>query len=151
MSDDIKVPNIEHTTYIQVLPSRVFETLTTAQGWDGWFTQGTSVNPKSGGEIRLRWKNFGAGHWTMEDGGPVIEVIPNRKFSFEWSPAGHPTTVTFTLKPEGRGTFVTLVETGYSLSEKDIETLVGCSVGWGEALTLLKFYLEHGVTYGKIP
>ena len=23
--------------------------------------------------------------------------------------------------------------------------------GWGEALTLLKHYLEHGVTYGEVP
>ena len=26
-----------------------------------------------------------------------------------------------------------------------------CAAGWGEALTLLKFYLEHGVTYGEVP
>jgi hypothetical protein len=29
--------------------------------------------------------------------------------------------------------------------------LIGCATGWGEALTLLKFYLEHGLTYGAVP
>ena len=26
-----------------------------------------------------------------------------------------------------------------------------CATGWGEALALLKFYLEHGVVYGEVP
>jgi hypothetical protein len=31
-----------------------------------------------------------------------------------------------------------------------MEALVECAAGWGEALALLKMYLEHGVTYGRV-
>ncbi len=49
----------------------------------------------------------------------------------------------------GEGTLVELVETGYILD--DVNDLVGCAVGWGEAMTLLKFYLEKNITYGIVP
>lgn len=142
---------IEQVTFINVSPEKVYETLTTGSGWDAWFTHGTVVDPTVGGSIRLRWRDFGAQHWTTEDGGRVLCAEPNRKFAFQWSPADSPTTVTFTLEPLGKGTQLSVVETGYSPSHKDIEALIGCAVGWGEALTLLKFYLEHGITYGEVP
>jgi uncharacterized protein YndB with AHSA1/START domain len=148
---DLKVPRIEHTTYIAVPVERVYETLTAASGWDAWFTQGTSLSAEIGGELTLRWVEFGAGQWTTEDGGPVVDIEPNKRFAFQWHPAGHPTTVSFDLEPRGTGTNVTVREDGYLASSSDLETLVGCSVGWGEALTLLKFYLEHGLKYGAVP
>ena len=33
----------------------------------------------------------------------------------------------------------------------DVEAALGCAAGWGEALTLLKFYLESGTKYGEVP
>lgn len=149
--NDIEIPNIEHSTYIDVSPDRVYRILTTGSGWDQWFTKGTFVDPKRGGEIRFRWKEFGASCWTLEDGGPVLEVEPDRRFSFQWNPAGHPTTVTFDLEILGKGTLVKLIEHGYRANKEDLVAMIGCSVGWGEALTLLKFYLEHGITYGTVP
>ncbi len=32
-----------------------------------------------------------------------------------------------------------------------MEALLSYACGWGEALTLLKFYLEYGITYGDVP
>ena len=49
------------------------------------------------------------------------------------------------------GTVVTVTESGHTASPKDLEALVECASGWGEALTLLKVYLEHGITYGEVP
>ena len=149
--NNIEIPNIEHSTYIDVSPDRVYQALTTGSGWDQWFTSSAFVDPKPGGEIRFRWKDFGASRATFEDGGPVLEAEPNRRFSFQWSPAGHPTTVTFDLEILGKGTLVKLVEHGYRANKEDLVALIECSVGWGEALTLLKFYLEHGITYGTVP
>ena len=149
MTELIVVPPIAYSTYIAVPPARVYETLSTGAGWDAWFTQGTEVDPRPGGHICLRWVNFAAGHWTLEDGGQVLEAEPDRKLSFRWTPIPSSTTVTFTLEPLGPGTLVKLVETGYG--PEDLEALTTCSLGWGEALTLLKFYLEHGVTYGPVP
>jgi uncharacterized protein YndB with AHSA1/START domain len=145
------LPNIEHITYINTSPELIYKTLTTGEGWDAWFTQGTEVDAKSGGYIRLRWQNFGAGHWATEDGGPVLEAEPNQKFVFQWSPGSSPTTVSIKLHKLGAGTLLKLVESGYSSSENDVAAFIGCATGWGEALTLLKFYLEHGVTYGEVP
>ena len=147
----MRIPNIEHTVYIETPLEKVFQTLTTSEGWDAWFTNGTEIDLKPGGHIRLRWKNFGVGHYTTEDGGKILAIIPNEKFSFQWSPASAPTTVTFNLEKLGSGTKVSLTESGYSTSDKDLEALVGCAVGWGEALTLLKVYLEHKVIYGEVP
>jgi uncharacterized protein YndB with AHSA1/START domain len=142
-------PAIRHRVYIAASVERIYETLATGKGWDGWFTQGTVVTAKPGGKIELRWRDFGLDHCDLDDGGPVIVAEPNRRFAFEWSPAGHSTRVEFTLTSFGQGTVVELLETGYLGS--DLVTLVQCAVGWGEALTLLKVYLEHGIVYGQIP
>jgi uncharacterized protein YndB with AHSA1/START domain len=146
-----KIPDIEHSTYIAAAPERVFNAITTAAGWDAWFTDGTSVEAVPGGHITLQWKDFGAGRWTTEDGGPVLAVEPNKSFVFQWSPGSQPTTVSFNLEPRGAGTIVSVRETGYPETNEDAEACIGCAVGWGEALTLLKFFLEHGVTYGSVP
>lgn len=151
MSDNLKVPEVEQLTYINVPPERVYQTLTTGEGWDAWFTDGTTVDPKPGGTIRFRWKNFGAGRWTIEDGGPVLAVEPNRKFVFQWHSGSVPTTISVELEKRGPGTFLRLTESGYPPTPEDLKTCVGSAAGWGEAMTLLKFYLEHGVTYGEAP
>lgn len=151
MNSTSTLSNIEHTTYINTSPEIVYRTLTTGEGWDAWFTQGTKVDAKPGGFIRLCWKNFGPGRVTVEDGGPILEAELNQKFVFQWSPGDSTTTVAITLHKHGSGTFLKLVESGYSSSNNDVTAIMSCAIGWGEALTLLKFYLEHGVTYGQIP
>jgi len=40
-----------------------------------------------------------------------------------------------------------LEEQGYT--NEDINACIGCAVGWGEAVTLLKVYLEQGIVYKK--
>jgi len=145
------VPEIDHQTYIDAPIARVFQTIASAEGWNSWFTQGTTMEPREGGKLLLRWRDFGAGRWTLEDGGPILAIEKDRHLCFQWSPAGHPTTVDIQLSPLGGGTLVRLCERGYRLRADDLTALVGCAVGWGEALTLLKFYLEHGVRYGTVP
>ncbi|GAA0371701.1 SRPBCC family protein [Bacillus horti] len=142
---------IEHKTYIHVHPSKVYETLTTGKGWDAWFTQGTAVDARKGGRIHFRFKDFGPEHITMEDGGAVLESDLNERSVFQWTPGDSTTTVSFTLTEVEEGTMVNVTEIGYTTSERDLAAYSDCSVGWGEALTLLKFYLEHGITYGQVP
>ena len=143
----MQIPDIQYSTYIQAPPQRVYEVLTTADGWDAWFTQGTRVDAQLGGSIRLCWSDWGLDHVTAQDGGAVLEAVPGQKFVFQWQPGDTPTTVAIELEARGSGTVVHLTETGYT----SMNGFVDCAVGWGEALTLLKFYLEHGVTYGKVP
>ena len=51
------LPSIDYQTYIQASPRIVFEVLTSAAGWDTWFTQSTELDARPGGSIRLRWLN----------------------------------------------------------------------------------------------
>ena len=141
------LPAIKHSTFIKTTPERVFETLTSAEGWDAWFTKGTTLNLGSGGEFIMRWKDWGPGRVTTEDRVKVLEIVPNEKFVFQWNMHEGGTTVTFTLEPRENGTVLQITDAGY----ESMDYFMECATGWGEALTLLKFYLEHGIIYGKVP
>lgn len=159
MSDDFlrdgesagSFPPIEYRTWIKAAPDRVWAALATAEGLNAWFTSGTELEPEPGGTLRLRWTAFGADRTTAEDGGPISAYEPPRRFGFTWQPGLTRTAVTFELEPHGGGTFVSVTETGHTDHPDDIVALVTCAAGWGEALTLLKMYCEHGVTYGEVP
>jgi uncharacterized protein YndB with AHSA1/START domain len=146
-----RIPPIRYRTYINAESSRVYEMLTTAAGWDAWFTQGTEVDPRPGGRIRFRWVDWAVDHYNTEGGGPVLEATPPRRFVFQWTPGDSTTTVALDLQPLGGGTVVQVVKSGHTASERDLAALVECAAGWGEALALLKMYLEHGVVYGPVP
>ncbi len=140
---------IRHSTLIRVEPSQVYNALTTSQGLDAWFTHGARVNPHPGGEILFRWEDWGPDHITTEDGGPVKEALPPYRFVFQWHPdlPDYATTVEIDLKPSGDGTIVSLREHGFAETVSGRTAMINCASGWGEALTLLKFYLEHGLHY----
>jgi uncharacterized protein YndB with AHSA1/START domain len=165
------LPAIKWMSYINAPIERVYRTLTTADGWDGWFTRGATLDARPGGQFVLRWRDaerahdrvtlWGPVHTTLEIGGPVVAVEPERRFAFQWTTAAHPTTVDFQLARRGGGTVVTVTESGYTHDDLGATGVVGqienhspfamCAAGWGEALTLLKLYLEHGLTYGAVP
>lgn len=143
--------SVTHRAYVAVPVSRVFEVLTTAEGWCGWFAAGAIVEPHEGGAIQFEWQDFGPDHFSATDHGRVVEVVENRRFSFTWSPASHETLVTFDLEQRAAGCLLSVHETGYGFNAADVETALQVAVGWGEALTLLKFHLEHGIQYGTVP
>ncbi|OWY24541.1 SRPBCC domain-containing protein [Sphingobacteriales bacterium UPWRP_1] len=141
------LPPINHSVYINTALERVFETLTTAEGWNAWFTQKTTLQNHKGGNIIFRWENWGVSRETLQDNGIVLETYPPYRFSFTWHPGQTETTVTFTLTAHGNsGTILHVTETGHT----NIHTFSDCACGWGEALTLLKMYLEYGITYGTV-
>ncbi|MFD1738737.1 SRPBCC domain-containing protein [Bacillus salitolerans] len=137
-------PAIKHSTYIKVKPELIFNTLVTANEWNTWFTDQTTIqiNEDGTGEILFKWF---VGERTIVDGGKIIKVVPSKVFAFQWSPGQELTTVHFDLVPYKDGTLVTLTEVGYSMVGQDLKACIGCAVGWGEAMTLLKFYLEYGI------
>jgi uncharacterized protein YndB with AHSA1/START domain len=99
----------------------------------------------------FRWVDFKVDRYTAESKGPVLEATAPKRFVFQWTAGDTPTTIEFDLEPLGPGTVVTVTESGHTTSPNDLEALVECASGWGEALTLLKVYLEHGITYGEVP
>jgi uncharacterized protein YndB with AHSA1/START domain len=140
---------ISHSTFIRVNPMQVYQALATPQGLDAWFTTGASVQVKKDGEIHFRWVNWGPHHISTEDGGPVLEAIPGERFIFQWHPdvPDYPTTVEINVTFKDGGTIVSLCEHGFADTPSGLQAMVDCATGWGEALTLLKFYLEYGLHY----
>ena len=59
----------------------------------------------------------------------------------------HYTNVEMTFKEIKDGTLVTVKEYGYEDSKEGHKRCLECATGWGEALTLLKFYVEYGIRY----
>ncbi|MEM7321992.1 MAG: SRPBCC domain-containing protein [Actinomycetota bacterium] len=146
-----QMPPIVYRTYINASPETVYQTLATGEGWNAWFTTTATVDAQTGGSYRFHWKDWAAERETETMQGPVVEATPPRVFSFIWEAGESRTTVRFELESRADGTLVTLTESGYGFSEVDVRACLSCAGGWGEALTLLKFYLEHGVTYGDVP
>jgi uncharacterized protein YndB with AHSA1/START domain len=133
-----------HETLVRAEAERVYDAFATAEGLDGWFTSGAGVDARPGGEIRFRWKDWGPSRITAEDGGPVLEAERPRRFVFQWSPddPSYATTVELTFEPVAEGTVVRVRESGYRDTPSGRRKMLECAAGWGEALTLCKFYVE---------
>ena len=144
--------DIRQRTFIAAPPEKVYETITSGDGWNSFFTRATEIDPRPGGKMVFRWKDWGPDHYTTDSECRVVEAEKPNLFAFEWNAAGkeHPTTVRFHLEAEHGGTVVTLTESGYPDTPKGRGAILECACGWGEAVTLLKFWLEHGVRYGKV-
>ena len=145
MAETIGAP-ITHKTLIRASRESVFDALATAAGYDRWFTRGTTLEEKAGGEMVLRWVDFGAEHVTTSSECRVLAHDRPSRFSFSWW-VDPPTTVTLDFTSTGEGTLVTVHEFGYENTPLGWERCLDCATGWGEALTLVKFFLEHEVTY----
>ena len=148
MSEGLLDTEISHATLVRAPRERVYDAVATAEGLDGWFTTGAEVDPRPGGAIHWRWRDWGPDRVTAEDAGRVVEATPPERFVFEWHGQGEPaTTVELTFEEREDGTVVRLRERGYLDTPAGRRGLMNCSTGWGEALTLLKFYVEHGLRY----
>lgn len=142
---------IEHAVFIAAPPEKVYEAMTTAEGLDGWFTSGAVVGAWPNGRILFRWKEWGPDHFTGEDGGPVLEAQRPSRFVFQWRPdqPAYATTVEMDFEARAHGTVLRLREHGYEDTPSGRRKMLECACGWGEALTLLKFYVEHGIRYAQ--
>jgi uncharacterized protein YndB with AHSA1/START domain len=110
---------------------------------------GTELDARPGGSIILRWRNWGPEKYTGQHTGPVLEADRPNRFSFRWlvDSGGYETTVEVEFKAKGEGTLVELVEHGYQEGPDKQQDMLNRASGWAQALTLMKFYVEHGATY----
>jgi uncharacterized protein YndB with AHSA1/START domain len=141
--------DIHHAVFIRTDAARAYDALTIPEQVDAWFTCGASGEPVRGGTLTWRWQAWGPDRITAEDTLVVQEAERPNRFVFAWHPLGpeQPTTVAVTFEPVEGGTVVRLREGGYPDTEPGLKACLDCASGWGEALTLLKFYLEHGLSY----
>lgn len=140
---------IKQRTYIAASPEKVYDTITSAQSWDEFFTTGMELDPKPGGICSFSWKDWGPDNYTLKVPGKVIEAHRPHLFIFQWGSKRKETTIRIELIPKDNGTVVTLTEEGYENTPEGRAMILECASGWGEAITLLKFYIEHGIVYNS--
>ena len=141
--------HVDFATLVRATPERVYESLTTGRGLDAWFTTGAEVQAEEGGEVIFRWEDWGLERYTGEFRGSVLEAVQPTRFVFRWpaDSGGYQTTVEITIEAHESGSVVRLIEHGFKDGSVGTQDLLNRSSGWAQALTLLKFYLEHGVRY----
>lgn len=138
---------IIQSVFIAADPVEVYETITTAEKWDRFFTTGMELDPRPGGVCNFRWENWGPDLVSHESPGKVFEVEPPRLFVFEWGGPGRKTVARFEIEPKYDGSILTMMEYGYPDTEEGSQYMIECAAHWGELLTLIKFYIEFGETY----
>lgn len=141
---------IRHSVFIRAPREKVWSALTTPRGLDGWWgTRGSEIDLRPGGKLALRWRDWGAERDINHDeDAVVVEVVPNQRFVFTWGGSvDATTTVEFDLEEREGGTLLRVREQGFAPTTKGRQSFEGNSIGWGEATTLLKFYVERGVSY----
>ncbi|HEX3956082.1 MAG TPA: SRPBCC domain-containing protein [Trebonia sp.] len=136
---------IRHSALVRAKPSEVFAVLSTGSGWSSWFTSEAVFEARPGGAVRFVWRNWGPDAIDVTDQGSVLAAEPDHSLVFTWGDP--PSRVSIVIDPCDRGCIVRLTEDQLPPGEAGIERLADCAAGWGEALTLLKFYVEHGLTY----
>lgn len=136
---------IEHATLIHAPRERVFDAFATAEGLNGWFTTDTRITQDA--QIDFRWRDWGPQKYTGSDGGPILANRRPDRFSFLWSHHGSKwrTLVELTFQEFADGTLVKVRESGFPETPVGRAALVSNACGWGEALALAKFWIEHGV------
>ena len=137
---------IEHKVLVRKDRKYVYDAMTTSEGLDGWFTRGSEVDRRPGGTVIFRWVDWGPDKTTATVTCPILEVSVPSRFVFKWWD-DHYTTVELSFEETDGGTVVSVREHGYQDSEEGHRRCLECATGWGEALTLLKFYAEHGLRY----
>ncbi len=140
---------VEKAILVRARPELVYDAFATAEGLDGWFTEGANVDARPGGVIHFRWKDWGPDKVTAEDHCAVLEAKRPTRLVFSEHPdsGSPPTTVEIDFIPQSNATVVRLREYGFQNTPRGRRALVAQAGGWGEALALLKFYVEHHLRY----
>src|SRR5437868_11709062 len=124
---------------IKAEPEQVFQTVSTPQGLDCWWTKSSAGTPGPGAEYSL---DFGPGYnWK----GKVTRYVPGSAFELQMTDA-HPdwlnTRVGFDLQPEGQSvTGIRFYHTGWPATDEHWRISCYC---WAMYLRILRRYLEHG-------
>ena len=135
---------IERTVELAHPPGKVWAALTTPEGLASWFGDKAGIDLRRGGEAWMSW----TGGFTVQM--RVERVEEPTVFGFTWQIFGLPdddprrTYVEFTLEPAGRGTRLTVVESGFAQLPEDAfrKAFDGNSEGWMKELGELADYLD---------
>ena len=126
------MPDILHRVGIKSTPKKVFEALSTIDGFSHWWVVGTKGNPKKGGIIDFLFADM-----------KVVELKPNK--IVKWKCVKGPkewvdTDITFQLKAQKDETFVLFTHGNW---KEPGELMRHCSTKWATFLLSLKGWLER--------
>jgi uncharacterized protein YndB with AHSA1/START domain len=133
---------IYHRIHIRADKSKVFEAITTQEGFTQWWTSDCVVKPTVGfiNEFRLGAE----AHYRMK----IILLQPSRAVEWkclnqhdDWSG----TQVSFVLTEKGEYTYLDLKHTGFASENEEYGAI---NYQWGQYLAMLKSYCEAGVKDG---
>jgi uncharacterized protein YndB with AHSA1/START domain len=135
---------IERTVTLTSALREVWKALTTADGLSAWFGERASIDLRPGGAATMTF----AGGMTVDM--RVERVEEPTVFAYTWRlpdlPEDDPrrTYVEFTLEPDGDGTLLRVVETGFAQLPVDTrrETYDSHSEGWARELAELAENLD---------
>ena len=96
--------SLDRTVVIQASPATVFSFFTDNERWAAWWGPGSTIEPKSGGRVYIRYPNG------VESSGEVVEVVAPERLIFTYGfDSGTPippgsSRVTIRLEPAGFAT-----------------------------------------------
>jgi uncharacterized protein YndB with AHSA1/START domain len=143
---------IERETLIDAPAERVWELITEPEHVGRWFGDaGATIDLRPGGEMVICWSEHRTSH------ARVVAVEPHTRFSYRWAPfrdpggeepvEGNSTLVEFTLAPEGNGTRLRVVESGFSSlatsEDQRARNHAGNTSGWQQEIGELVEYASE--------
>ncbi|MCL3859405.1 SRPBCC domain-containing protein [Actinotalea sp. K2] len=142
-------PQIETEILIDAPVEKVWQVVTQADHLGTWFADdGAEIDLRVGGTLTLRWREHGTYRARID----VVE--PNRCFAFRWTTSpdteiapGNHTRVELTLTPQGDGTRLSVVESGFdTLARSEADQLAARQEnveGWAHELGELRDHLAR--------
>lgn len=110
----------------------VWAQLTDAAAIDSWLMQTDGFVPAVGTRFRLKTAHLSDDGWIVAE---VVELDPPRQMAWTWTASdGLPSTVTFTLKPDGVGTRLAITHVG----EADQAVAAILRDGWPGRIDLIR-------------
>jgi uncharacterized protein YndB with AHSA1/START domain len=136
---------VRRTITIAASPDKVWAAITEPEHIVGWFGQGATLDALAvGADGVFSFDGFGDQAIRIE------ELDAPRMIAYRWSEAAgpldadHSTVFRFTLEPQGGGTRLTVVESGFSTLADPAASMEDHRGGWDSELDELVAYLEGG-------
>lgn len=128
-------------------PSRLYRAWSDPEELAAWFPHRVEGSLAVGTRSTLVWPDRRV-WWEM------LEAEPDRRIRFRWpwlENESWVTDVTVELRPRGYGTVLELRDGPFDVGRPELlDAYAECREGWGEALTMLRAYLDFSVDVRRI-
>lgn len=141
---------IEKNVVLRAPRTKVWDALTTEEGWTGWFSEGVIGDFTPGSTLTLDFGAHGLCYALVTDRKELelfqLKWHPGEDCTLEAYPAEQMTTITFRLSDHEKGTLLEMVEDGFeSVSDaRRAKALELNSEGWRWELVELEAYVNLG-------